>query len=72
MAHFTIITDTKSSKIIGGSHGQVGFPPGTEGMSGGLVAGPGQELEHVGIPDEIAEIKDVATLHARLSAHLSR
>jgi len=72
MAKFTAIVNAETGEIIGGSHGHVGHPPGTEGLEGGLLAGPGQRLEHIEIPDSLAAIEDPADFHARLREHYAR
>lgn len=72
MANLTLITDAETGEIIGAAHGHVGHPPGTEGVSAGLLAGPGQKLEHVDIPDDLSKVKDAAEFSAQLKAHLGR
>jgi hypothetical protein len=72
MAEFTLIANAETGEILGGAHGHVGHPPGTNGRSAGLYAGPGQRLEHIQIPDELAQVKDAGEFHVQLKAHLER
>ena len=72
MADFTLITNAETGEILGGAHGHVGHPRGTNGLSAGLYAGPGQKLEHIQIPDELAEVGDAEQFRVHLKAHLDQ
>ena len=72
MADFTLITNAETNEVIGGAHGHVGHPRGTNGLTAGLYAGPGQKLEHIQIPDELAGLQDAEEFRVQLKAHLSR
>jgi len=72
MAKFTAIVDAESGEIIGGAHGHVGQAPGTEGVPGGLIAGPNQKIEHIEISDHLVELNDPAEFYAQLRAHLRK
>jgi hypothetical protein len=72
MADFTLITNAGTGEIVGGAHGHVGHPPGTEGSSAGLYAGPDQTLEHIQIPDGLAGVKDAEEFRVQLKAHLGK
>jgi hypothetical protein len=72
MANLTLITNAKTGEITGAAHGHVGYPPGTEGLSAGLLARPGQTLEHIEIPDDLAMVKDAEDFRIQLKAHLGK
>lgn len=42
------------------------------GVQAGLMAGPGQKLHEVEVPDEIAEIRDAAELHTKLAQYVPK
>jgi hypothetical protein len=72
MADFTIITDTETGEILGGAHGHVGHEPGQPDQQAGLIAGPGQKVEHVDIPDHLVDVEDADEFHAKLKEHLGK
>jgi hypothetical protein len=45
---------------------------GQIGIEAGLVAGPGQQLNVVTVPDELTEIKDPREFHYAMVAHLAK
>jgi len=42
------------------------------GMSAALMAGPGQKLEEIQVPDNFAHIIDLAELHRQVKAYLPK
>jgi len=69
---FTVVTTDKGD-IVGFTHGPAqGMLPGWTGKKpdGGLIAGPGQRIKEIEVPDEIAAIADGAKLHEQIKKHL--
>jgi hypothetical protein len=46
--------------------------PDQRGMEAGLMAGPGQKLHEVDVPDELAEIRDAAELHQKIAPYIPK
>ena len=63
----TVVTD-QTGKVVGTAR-QLGEGDPAAG-SGGLVAGPGQEVHAIDVPDELQEIQDPDELHSRLKGYL--
>ena len=63
----TVITD-QSGEVIGTARQlREGNP---EAGSGGLVAGPGQTVQVIDLPDELQEITDPDEFHSRLRGYM--
>jgi hypothetical protein len=69
----TVITDTKGN-VIGTTQGHAKdhAKPSTEGWSAALVAGPGQQLHEVDLPEEVAKLKDSEELHRQVKTYLAK
>jgi hypothetical protein len=65
----TIITD-EHGKIVGTAGKPASSKP--EAGTGGPVAGPGQSVREVEVPNELHSVEDVAELHRRLADHLGK
>jgi hypothetical protein len=65
----TVITDEHANIV-----GTAGKPTSTkpEAGTGGPVAGPGQAVHEVELPEELHGVADVAELHRKLANHLGR
>jgi hypothetical protein len=65
----------RAGKVISAAHGHITLDPPAKAAAGdqaGLMARPGQSIEHVIVPDHFAEIKDPADFGRRLKEHLAR
>ncbi len=70
----TVITDNKG-EIIGFTSGPAtGILPGfgRELPEGGLLAGPGQELKEIEVPEEIVGITEFPKLSERLKQYMKQ
>jgi len=67
----TVIASEKG-EIVGFTHGPaIGRLTGIKGVpDGGLLAGPGQTLKEIEVPDEFAAITDGHKLHDILKKHM--
>ena len=62
----TVILDNKGV-LVAAQHGM-----GERGQEAGLVAGPGQKLHQVDVPDEVVMLQDPHHFADRMKAHLPK
>ena len=72
----TVVT-AKDGSIVAAQHGSVPQPDSTtitqlSDWRGGLIAGPGQKLSIVNVPDTMANVTSPAELETQLKAVLSK
>ena len=70
----TVVLDSKG-EVVGFTPGPAtgllaGF--GTEAPHGGLLAGPGQEIKEIDVPEEMVSISDFPKLHEHLRHHTKK
>lgn len=69
----TVITSSDGSIIgFGRSQDDAQARDADSGVRGGVMAGPGQRMQEVDVPDELAAIENGADLHSRLRKHLEK
>ena len=64
------IVRNEAGAIVAFAHLRAAQPGGKFAV--GVVAGPGQKVENVEVPDELAALEDGAELHKRITAHLAK
>jgi len=67
----TIVTDAKG-QLVAAQQGTI-RPPGKHdgsGAVGGLMAGPGQNLHEIDVPDQVAKLQDAAAFLKGIRPHL--
>jgi|KBSSwiStaDraftv2_1062776.scaffolds.fasta_scaffold549718_2 Cu-Zn family superoxide dismutase len=68
----------KDGKLAAASFGQTPLPQFAEGPAetptyrAGLLAGPGQELHVIDVPDEVMQISTPAEFHARVEKEVRK
>ena len=65
----TVITDERGNIVGTAGQGKTSKP---EAGTGGPVAGPGQSLHEVEVPNELHSVEDVAERHHKLLDHLRK
>lgn len=64
----TVITGP-NGELVGTAHGHA---EEHRRMQAGPLAGPGQTLHELTVPDELAQLRDAAELHAQIARHLPK
>jgi hypothetical protein len=65
----TVITDERGNIVGTAGQGETSKP---EAGTGGPVAGPGQSLHEIEVPNELHSVEDVAERHRKLLDHLRK
>lgn len=68
MSKFTVIVDQKGELVAA----QQGSSERKDGQEAGLIAGPGQTLKIIELPEHIAAIKDAAKFAKEIRPHIGR
>jgi hypothetical protein len=78
MKKLTIVTDERG-ELVGAMHGHAPRPDRSKGpetgrdeFRAGIMAGPGQRLHEIEVPDELASIKDPDKFGAELMRHVRK
>ena len=78
MKKMTIVTDERG-ELVGAMHGHAPRPDqakgpekGKEEFRGGIMAGPGQRLHEIEVPDQLASIEDPDEFGAQLMMHVRK
>jgi hypothetical protein len=65
----TVITDERGNIVGTAGQGKTSKP---EAGTGGPVAGPGQSLHEIEVPNELHSVEDVTERHRKLLDHLRK